>query len=127
MRVHTVPGEAMNRAALLRLAAAFTGGVAVVVVLAALVRMGAADGARTRALTVGAGWAVPIVAGATVGILSWLLLGGDYAPETTDSGLSTVDCPACGTELLREWRLCPYCGLKSDEAPCEEVASAPTA
>lgn len=115
----------MNRAALLRIAAAVFGGLAVVAVLAAFVRMGAATSGRSWPMAGEAGWVVPLVAGATVGVLSWLLLGGDYAPEASETGPHRVECPVCGTELLQEWRLCPYCGVKSEKAADDSAACTP--
>jgi len=116
----------MNRAALLRVAAAVLGGFAVVTVLALFVRMVSASGVPAWPMDSQAGWIVPIVAGTTVGVLSWLLLGGDDIVDSGDSARPTVSCPVCGTELLEEWRLCPYCGVQSDEAS-KEIGSTRTA
>lgn len=113
----------MNRAALLRIAAAVFGGLVVVGVLSAFVGMNSAGGPLAWSAGSPAGWAVPVVAGATVGVLSWLLLGGENSADASSDGPQTVDCPVCGTELLEEWRLCPYCGVKCDESGAEEVYS----
>ncbi|NTU71548.1 MAG: zinc ribbon domain-containing protein [Coriobacteriia bacterium] len=54
------------------------------------------------------GWTIPLVAGASVGLLSWLLLVGVgvHEPESPKS----TRCVSCGTQIFEEWRLCPYCG-----------------
>jgi hypothetical protein len=66
----------------------------------------------------GFAWIVPVVAGMTVGLLGWLLLGGVMRPEAAEPILSDeTGCPACGRVVRDNWRLCPYCGafIESDD------------
>ena len=53
--------------------------------------------------------AVPLAAGAVIGLGAWALLD-DPAPALQDSPHAEVACPTCGQTILEDWRLCPYCG-----------------
>lgn len=112
----------MNRAAFMRVAAAVAGGLAAVAALAFLV-VASTGGSSGISIARGAGWVVPLVAGGTVGTLSWLLLAGDDGHDEDDTGRVTVCCPTCGNELLSDWRLCPYCGGSNECAPAEMSSS----
>ncbi len=72
-----------------------------------------APGARQVAL--GDGWAVPILAGGGVGLLSWLLLSADSRSDSATPRRTMVRCTSCGMELLEDWRLCPFCGASGAE------------
>jgi len=93
-----------------RVAAAVFGGVAVAVsLLGILAFVNADEGFAGCAATTALGWTIPLVAGGLVGLTSWLLLverdSGDDRP-----GLQSSRCDACGSPVVDEWRLCPYCG-----------------
>jgi hypothetical protein len=60
-------------------------------------------------------WAVPLVAGAAVGVLSWFLLSGvSTAEEPADDRRIAVACAHCGNTVLEDWRICPHCGSTSN-------------
>lgn len=96
----------MNRPTM-RLAAAALGGLSVVTVFSALV-IAAVSGRGPVHL--GAGWVVPLVAGCSVGLLSWFLLTDTPGEANGDARGTNVSCSSCGTEVREDWRLCPYCG-----------------
>jgi hypothetical protein len=54
-------------------------------------------------------WVMPLILGASVGALAWLLLGG-ASSEQQGSGRAELACPVCGRPILANWRLCPHCG-----------------
>lgn len=115
----TVPGEAMKRP-IARLAAATLAALAVVAALAALVIVASAG---ARLFPTGVGWAVPLIAGGGVGLLSWFLLAGTGRDDEFDVKRATVRCASCGTEVLEDWRLCPYCGESNDPASRDAAAA----
>ena len=59
--------------------------------------------------------AVPVVVLLVIGGLTWFLLTRDV--EADGDAESYVECPSCGRSILREWRLCPYCGARAQSAP----------
>jgi len=59
--------------------------------------------------------AVPVVVLLVIGGLTWFLLTRDV--EADSDAESYVECPSCGRSILREWRLCPYCGARTQSAP----------
>jgi len=91
------------------------GGLAMAAGLAAIII--AAMGGRL--IPEGAVWAIPLVAGGTVGLLSWFLLAGASDEGTPDAGPVKTRCASCGVEVLEDWRLCPYCGGSSRPASTE--------
>ncbi len=54
-------------------------------------------------------WTVPIVAGILVALVA-LLLGEQPGGAEAGEELRSTSCAACGTSIIDEWRLCPYCG-----------------
>lgn len=100
------------------------GGLALVAGLAAV--LVAAMG-EMRMIPATAVWAIPLVAGGTVGLLSWFLLGGVSDEEARDAGPAKARCATCGMEVLEEWRLCPYCGGSARPFTAGDGASSPTA
>jgi len=117
----------MKRAGLLRATVAALGGLAAVTALFAFwvmasVRTGIVVGGANAPL-----WAVPVVAGVAVGILSWFLLtGGPTAQEPEDDRATTIACTNCGNSVMEDWRLCPHCGSsRTSVGPSDR--SAPTA
>ena len=59
--------------------------------------------------------AVPVVVLLVIAGLTWFLLTRDV--EADGDAESYVECPSCGRSILREWRLCPYCGARTQSAP----------
>ena len=116
----------MKRVGLLRVTAAALGGLAVVT---ALVAFGILASLRSGVVLGGAHaplWAVPLVAGAAVGVLSWFLLTGSPTAEgASDDYRVTVACAHCGNSVLEDWLLCPHCGSASEVTSPPE-SSAPT-
>src|SRR5659263_331848 len=58
-------------------------------------------------------WVVGIVAALVIGTLAWFLLETGEPP----SGSQPVEerrCPGCNRAILRQWRMCPYCGTMLD-------------
>ena len=53
--------------------------------------------------------AVPLAAGAVIGLGAWALLDDPPSP-TQDAPYAEMACPVCGRAILEDWRLCPYCG-----------------
>jgi hypothetical protein len=60
------------------------------------------------------GWGVPLVALFVIVAVTWFLLARDKPDDTDDEDLY-VTCDSCGHSILREWRLCPYCGAQLRE------------
>jgi hypothetical protein len=61
------------------------------------------------------GWTVPLVALFVIVAVTWLLLARDAGDGDGDDDKAYVACDACGHSILREWRLCPYCGTQLRE------------
>jgi hypothetical protein len=56
------------------------------------------------------GWIVPIVAGAVIGAVAFLLLDDGSRAEGGERELRPSTCRACGSDTIAEWRICPHCG-----------------
>lgn len=55
---------------------------------------------------------IPVVSLLLIVGVTWYLL--TRGPDDAGSAQSYVQCSVCGRSVLREWRLCPYCGSRSD-------------
>ena len=58
------------------------------------------------------GWLIPLLSGALVAVIAWMLMDGDrddLSASAKDDPKATV-CMHCGSGILQEWKLCPYCG-----------------
>lgn len=102
---------------IIRFAAAVLCGLAIVTALAALLIAASAGG---RAVPVGTETAIPLIAGGAVALLSWFLLAGATHDDDVEARRARVRCPSCGTEVRRDWRLCPYCGDASRSVAGED-------
>jgi len=92
------------------------GGIAVAVsLLGLLVVADAGRGFAGSVATTAFGWMIPLVAGALVGVASWLLLVGRENDEAA-SDLHSSACEACGQPIIEDWRLCPHCGTITDRS-----------
>jgi hypothetical protein len=60
------------------------------------------------------GWGVPLVALFVIAAVTWLLLARDGDDDAEGEDLY-LTCDSCGHSVLREWRLCPYCGAQLRE------------
>lgn len=62
------------------------------------------------------GWTLPLMTAFVVVGVAWLLMSQSHGKADDDGfDMSTVACPACGSSVLREWRLCPYCTVALDD------------
>lgn len=92
------------------------------IVVVAMASLGVVVGAFVLAARVGyarlelpgTAWIVPVIAVLGVGVLSWFLLSDSGRDADQGTGSPGVYCPVCGTQVMSEWRLCPYCGEKRD-------------
>ena len=63
-------------------------------------------------------WLLPVAAGFMVAGVSWILLG-----QTPRRGMDVSPsdrlqaCPSCSGDVAEGWRLCPWCGYRSDGPP----------
>lgn len=106
----------MDRSRLLQLLSAVSGGLAAVLGLLGILlllsgRTGLMGGCS--ALTP-VGWTVPLLSGAVIGAVTWILLGQETLSDDPSGG-SASTCPSCSTSVMSEWRLCPHCGHRLDE------------
>lgn len=63
-----------------------------------------------------AGWAVPLSSVMVICGVGWLLLSqSPRAPHS--SGSDSIPCPSCGRTVMRDWRMCPYCGSALEPTP----------
>lgn len=58
------------------------------------------------------GWAIPLGVLFVVIAISWFLLAQDHHESRDARSASYVNCASCGQAILREWRMCPYCGTR---------------
>lgn len=115
----------MNPKRLRRIVATTVGvfGTAMLLLLALLV--GNADRGLS-ASTSAIGWTVPILSGVLIGGVAWVLLlrGPNHFDDSPPP--DTVPCASCGRIVMRDWKLCPYCGSnKEDAAGTGEPGRAP--
>ena len=69
-------------------------------------------------------WALPLVAGAAVGVLAWTFLVERAQPRQETPKRIELACPSCGRPILESWRLCPHCGaLISEVSPVGDAAA----
>ena len=61
--------------------------------------------------------AVPVVVLLVIAGLTWFLLKRDGDADAGSDADSYVECASCGRSILREWRLCPYCGARTRPVP----------
>jgi uncharacterized membrane protein len=84
--------------------------LAVVVVVALVLLVNADSGFAGCTGTAQFGWIAPLLAASIIAALAWALLSQDHSVGQGDSHIPTVECPECGRMVMREWRMCPYCG-----------------
>jgi hypothetical protein len=90
------------------------------VVYAYLNRQTMGDTLGTAALL---GWVVPLGVLFVIVAVSWFLLAQDRPEQAAESVY--VICPVCGKAILRDWRMCPYCGERAGRAePAEDNVTA---
>jgi len=100
---------------------AVLGAVAGVSLLIASTLLLNADGGLFRvAVDSPLGWAFPL--GSLLAIIggTWLLLSRTPKDPGSDESLY-APCGNCGRSILRDWRLCPYCGAMLDRTQDERA------
>jgi hypothetical protein len=97
-----------------------TGAVTGLAVLAWALSVFNAGGRASAAaeLPPGIALGIPVVVLVMIGVVTWLLLTG--TGEHDEEGEAYVDCGTCSRSILREWRLCPYCGSRVEQRPLDE-------
>ncbi len=104
----------MDKKAVKRFALIVAGGfVFTGVALAAVAFFGGAFSADSS--TASFGWLVPIIAGAVIGVVAFLLLDSDRSVSEPEVELRATACETCGAEVMDEWRMCPHCGAMLDD------------
>ncbi|GEM_PF-1108372 len=58
------------------------------------------------------GWLIPLLSGALVAVIAWMLIDGDRGgpSDSVKGDPEATVCMYCGSGILQEWKLCPYCG-----------------
>jgi hypothetical protein len=103
----------VHRKAIKRLALVVAGGFVLTgVVLAAVTFLG--ETYSPDSTTAAYGWIIPIITGAVIGLVAFLLLDTEDVASGTDVGLRSTSCASCGAEVIDEWRMCPHCGAMLD-------------
>lgn len=59
------------------------------------------------------GWLLPAVVATLVGILGWISLA--HGRMDDDASRAMVPCSSCGSNVMKGWRMCPYCGHLAEE------------
>lgn len=62
-------------------------------------------------------WFAPVVAASVIIGVSWVLLDQQRPDDSNTASFDRKRCPACGREVLGQWRMCPYCGGMLDRPP----------
>jgi ribosomal protein L32 len=109
-------GDGMGRTRGRRRLVAVVGGASALAALAWLVA--AFDGQGTATPSAGYSGAlvlVPLALLLAIAGVTWFLLAKD-AHAVSDPEPCT-ECGSCGRSILREWRLCPYCGSRVSVSP----------
>jgi len=109
----------MLRSPLVRYAFAAVAGVsAAAVVVWTLMLVNAESGFARCTATTGAGWLVPILAGAIItGVGAVLLNERPRNDANSDATVASerLKCPFCSEDVRASWRLCPSCGSRLTE------------
>lgn len=108
-----------------RLLLAILGGASGTAVLVGLLVLvgGGGDGGPMEDLAAWS-WTFPLAALFVILGVTWLLLSQTPADPSSDEWLYAV-CPACGRSVMRDWRLCPYCGEMLEEREPDACATPP--
>jgi hypothetical protein len=95
-------------------------GVAVIVGLIVVLSGSGTDGGPAS----GVGWTIPIASVFVIIGVTWLLLSQSPRDHAGESDLY-APCPTCGHSVLRDWRLCPYCGAMLDRPDAAGTSGTP--
>ena len=66
---------------------------------------------------------IPLLLLLAIAGVTWFLLARDTQPDADP--VPYVECSTCGRSILREWRLCPYCGSRISQSSAIESALSP--
>jgi hypothetical protein len=66
------------------------------------------------------GWTVPLASLFVIVGVTWLLLSQTPKDPGTGPWLY-APCPSCGRSVMRDWRLCPYCGEVLERQESEQA------
>ncbi len=66
---------------------------------------------------------IPLLLLLAIAGVTWFLLARDAQPDADPE--PSVECPSCGRSILREWRLCPYCGSRISQTSVTGPALSP--
>jgi hypothetical protein len=109
----------VHRKSVKRLALVVAGGfVATGSILAAVTFIG--EMYVTGSATAAYGWIIPIITGAVIGLVAFLLLDADPVERKPPVEIRSTACSECGAEINDDWRMCPHCGTMLED---EEKAS----
>lgn len=67
--------------------------------------------------------AIPVLVMLVAGAAGWFLLTRKVVDGTEPDPY--VECASCGGPILKEWRLCPYCGAQLERPSPNEVSAHP--
>jgi DNA-directed RNA polymerase subunit RPC12/RpoP len=96
-------------------------GMAVFFWVVSLLGRGAADGASTPSSDMLI--AIPVLLVLVGGAAAWFLLTRSVANGADEDPY--VACGVCSSPILREWRLCPYCGSRVEHPSLDEGSAHP--
>lgn len=105
-----------------RMIVAITGAVSALVALAWIVAVYSTPGIGTATSATSASpldYAIPLLSLLSIVGTTWYLLKRKVRSKDTEE-LQYVRCVSCGRTILQEWRLCPYCGSRSEARAADE-------
>jgi len=105
-------GETHGRRRLVAVATIASALLALAWLVAAFDSGGSSDAASTTSVVV---LAVPVVVLLAIAALTWFVLAREADSDRDEEPY--VECRLCGRSILREWRLCPYCGARTQSVP----------
>lgn len=86
------------------------GGVAgVSLLIAFILLLDRGDGVSSAAVASPLGWAFPLGSLLAIVGVTWFVLSRTPKDPGSDESVY-APCGNCGRSVLRDWRLCPYCG-----------------
>ncbi|MDO8963118.1 MAG: zinc ribbon domain-containing protein [Coriobacteriia bacterium] len=96
------------------------GGAGLAALVGVVVLINGADGASGAVAASPVGWTIPLASLFIIVGVTWLLLSQTPKDAHRDS-TDYAPCDSCGRSVLRDWRLCPYCGNLLEVPESDEV------
>jgi hypothetical protein len=87
-----------------------------VLLFTVLTFINAEDGFANCTGTSALGWTVPLLSAVLIGGVALVLLRRGPNHLDDDPPPDTFPCSACGRNVMRDWKLCPYCGASKNDA-----------